>query len=133
MTEIHFQTELIVKKRKYSIKRKPPVIEFDKLHNQYVEIATGNRFSMDKGTRMQVLDGIAYRTKGLLTKADLIIEDKSGKILSRRKHESGKQQSNLTETNKQKTERKEQRILAMARAIEKYQNMNTKDQVIDNK
>ena len=97
-------------KRKYKESRDPPVIMRDLIDNKYYEIVnnkpnTDVSYEKDKGTRSEVLQGIAYRTKGLKKKSDFIVTDK-GIIKSLKKHTQGKIQSNLDPVNLQRKNKK---------------------------
>ena len=112
-------------KRSYKRNRRMPVIEYNNHLKKYVEISTGNQYEKDKGDRVEVLEGIAYRTKGLLTKEALVVQGNTGKILSKTKHESGKEKSNLDALNERKIEEKKQRLLRVAEDITQNHNHNT--------
>ena len=65
------------------------------------EVKTDVSYEKDKGSREEVMQGIAFRTKGLLIKSDFIVSD-DGVIKSLTKHNQGKIHSNLTRVNQQR-------------------------------
>ena len=93
-------------KRKYKESRDPPVVMKSFVDNKYYEIVNGEvnsqvSYEKDKGTRDEVLQGIAFRTKGLKRKCDFIVTNK-GNIKSLKKHTQGKIKSNLDPVNLQR-------------------------------
>lgn len=94
-------------KRKYKTSRDAPVIMFDPINNRYHEMVDGEiktdvSYEKDKGSRVEVMQGIAFRTKGLKRKSEFIVSD-DGRIKSLTKHNQGKIHSNLTDINKQRS------------------------------
>jgi hypothetical protein len=55
---------------------------------------SGKQFHTLIGSRHQVMNGTAYKTKGDLTKSDLIL-NKWGRIVSRKKHLTAKKEKRL--------------------------------------
>jgi hypothetical protein len=97
-------------KRKYKESRDRPVIMRDLIQNKYYEIVnnkpiTDVSYEKDKGSRDEVLQGIAFRTKGLKKRSDFIVTDK-GDIKSLTKHTQGKIRSNLDPVNLQRKNKK---------------------------
>lgn len=54
----------------------------------------GVKYEMLEGSRAQVLHGTAYKTSGELKKSDLL-QNKNGRIVSRKKHETAKREKRL--------------------------------------
>ena len=52
----------------------------------------GGVYKMCVGSKAQVMHGTAYRTSGGLTKSKLMVHPKSGRIISKARHEAGKKQ-----------------------------------------
>lgn len=109
-------------KRSYSSQRKPASIVQNKKTGKWKEVDTGKQFDKRIGTREEVYMGIAYYTRGGLKKTDLTPDDKTGKIVSKVKHESGKQQSNLDSLNQQRIEQKKQRLAQLAADVQNASN-----------
>jgi len=54
----------------------------------------GHGYEMLEGSRAQVMHGTAYKTSGGLKKTDLL-QNKNGRIVSRKKHSTAKKNNNL--------------------------------------
>ena len=104
-------------KRPYTSKRKPASIVLNKVTGKWKETATGKQFDKRIGSRQEVYMGTAYYTRGGLKKNDLV-PDHNGKIVSKVKHESGKQQSNLDSLNEERAEQKKQRLARLAATLQ---------------
>ena len=57
-------------------------------------VINGKKYKFLEGTRAQVFHGTAYKTSGGLLKNNLI-QNKNGRIVSKRKHHSAKIEKNL--------------------------------------
>lgn len=108
MSELNESSSVL--KRKYKKSRNSPSVMWSKQDKKYYEILddeviTDVPYEKDKGTREEVLQGIAFRTKGLLRKKDFMVTDK-GSIKSLKKHKQGKISSNVHTINEQRKNKK---------------------------